>query len=199
MSCRRSPGPTRRGWRRMGAEERRAVHVHRGRRTDARCAGCCSFRRGSIRRRAIRCWSRCTAGRSSTRVTARETFVAAEPARRVRVPDREPRLARRAGPRQAHPGRDLPEARAGGNGRHGGGRQGAVEPAVRRQEPRRHLRHVVRRLHRGDGAAAPSRRSSRPRPPRRRRPTGATTTRSTPSATCGCRRRTRRATTPAAR
>ena len=67
------------------------------------------------------------------------------------------------------------------------------------KDARRHLRHVVRRLCVGDGAAAPSRGLRGRVAPRRRRPTGATTTRSTPSATCGSRRRTRRATTPAAR
>ena len=63
--------------------------------------------------------------------------------------------------------------------------------SVLRQGPRRHLRHVVRRLHVGDDDPAASRSRSPPRRRRRRRPTGTTTTRSTPSATCGFRRRTR--------
>ena len=58
---------------------------------------------------------------------------------------------------------------------------------------------VVRRLQRGHGTSASPGRLRRGRPPRRRPPTGATTTRSTPSATCGRRRRTRTATTRARR
>ena len=82
----------------------------------------------------------------------------AEPADRVRVPRPAARLAR--GPRhgQAHARSDLPEARPGRDGRHDGGRQVALQPALLRQEPRRHLRLVVRRLQRGDDDPPLSRR-----------------------------------------
>ena len=49
----------------------------------------------------------------------------AERDRRVRLPHRQPRLARRPGDGQAHARLDLSEARSGRDGRHGRGRQGA--------------------------------------------------------------------------
>ena len=75
-------------------------------------------------------------------------------AHRVRLPRRQPRLARRAGTRQAHARSDLPEARAGRDRRHGRRRAVARQPSVRRCGARRHLRHVLRRVRVGDVAAA---------------------------------------------
>ena len=82
-------------------------------------------------------------------------------AHRVRLPRRQSRLAFRAGDGQAPARQHLHEARTGRDGRHGGGHQGAREPALRRQDARRHLRHVVRRVLVGDVAAAASRRLRR--------------------------------------
>ncbi len=86
---------------------------------------------------------------------------AAQPARRVRVPRPVARLARRAGHGQADARRGLRKAGPGRDGRHGGGRAVALEPALRRPRPRGHLRHVVRRLLGGHVPAAPSRRVPR--------------------------------------
>jgi hypothetical protein len=71
---------------------------------------------------------------------------AAEHDDRVRIPGADSRFARRARDGQAHARPDLPEARAGRNGRHGRGREGAVEPSLLRQGSRRHPWLVVRRL-----------------------------------------------------
>ena len=118
---------------------------------------------------------------------------------RVRLPRRQRRLARRAGTRQAPARSDLPEARAGRDRRHGGRRAVARQPAVRRCGAGGHVRDLLRRLCVGDVAAAASGRVRRRlgvvagdglEPLRHA---------STPSATCGSRRRTRPATTPAAR
>ena len=57
----------------------------------------------------------------------------AERDHRIRLPGGQPRLARGAGQGQADARRDLPEARSGRDGRHGGGHQGAVDAAVLRQ------------------------------------------------------------------
>ena len=69
-----------------------------------------------------------------------------ERAGRVWIPHREPGLARRARKRKANPGRDLSEAGAGRDRRHGSRRAFAGQPAVRRPDPGWHLRYVVRRL-----------------------------------------------------
>ncbi len=58
-------------------------------------------------------------GPASASDTARETFVRPNPLAEYRLPDPEPRLARGARHGQAHARFDLPEARAGGDGRHG--------------------------------------------------------------------------------
>ena len=138
-------------------------------------------------------------GPASASNTARETFVDAERHGGVRLPDPEPRLAQHVG--QGKRLLDDVYLKLGQveDGRHGGRREGAVEPAVLRQDSRRHLRHVVRRLFSGDGDPAASRGLRR----RLRLVAGhrlaALRHRSTPSATCGSRRRTRRATRRAAR
>ena len=64
-------------------------------------------------------------GPASAGNTARETFVTPSAARRVRVPRRRPRLARARRGWASGRSTDLHEARAGRDGRHGGGRQGA--------------------------------------------------------------------------
>ena len=122
---------------------------------------------------------------------------AAQSPGRIRIPRRQSRFARRARYGQAAARRHLPQARADRDGRHGGGGEGAVEPSLRGQRARGDLRHVVRGLHvRSWNSCATPKSSPRRRRPRRP-PTGATTTRSTPSATCGFRRRTRRGTSSA--
>ena len=118
---------------------------------------------------------------------------------RVRLPRRQRRLAQRAGTRQAHARSDLPEARAGRNRRHGRRRAVARQPAVCRCGAGGHVRDLLRRVYVGDVAAAASGRlrgrlgviAGDGLEPLRHA--------STPSATCGSRRRTRPATTPAAR
>ena len=86
------------------------------------------------------------------------------------------------------------EVRRGAARRPGGGPQ-----AARREvpgdgpRPRRHRRLVVRRLHGGPGGAASGRTCSRRPSPGPRSPTGTTTTRTTPSATWACCRRTTKA------
>ena len=67
----------------------------------------------------------------------------AERARRVRLPRRQPRLARRPGHGQAHARLDLPEARPGRDRRHGRGREGAV--AAGRTSTRRASGSTARR------------------------------------------------------
>ena len=80
-----------------------------------------------------------------------ENFAGAERDGRVRLPDRAALSSRAApGMGKTRARLDLPEARHHRDGRHGRGHQGAVDAAVLRQGPRRHLRHVVRRLHVGD-------------------------------------------------
>ncbi len=79
-------------------------------------------------------------------------------AHRVRLHRAERRRAHESGHGPQVSRRRLPQARPSRDRRHGGRREGAVDSAVHRQESRRHLRHVVRRLHVGDGVAAPSRR-----------------------------------------
>ena len=61
----------------------------------------------------------------------------AESDRGVRLPRDHTRLARRPRPRQAHSGRDLPKTGTGGDRRHGGGSEVAMEPGVLRQHARR--------------------------------------------------------------
>ena len=159
----------------------------------------CSFRRTSIRRRSIRCSCRVYGGPASASNT-RDARRSRRRARSTEYGFLVVNLDSRAAPGhgQADARRDLPEARPGRDRRHGRGREGAVEPPVLRQDARRHLRHVVRRLLVGDVDPAASRRLrggvGLVAGDRR----GTTTTRSTPSATCGFRRRTRTATTPAA-
>ena len=192
-------GPTRRGCDALGCEaaELFTFTAADGKTHAARAAAVSiAVRSGEDR---IRRWCRSTAGRSSTQLTARETFVAPSPLAEYGFLDRQPRLARGARARQAHARRDLPEARTGRDRRHGRRRQGAVEPAVRRQGARRHLRHLVRRLCVGDGAAAP------PRGLRRRVVVVAADRLAQlrhdlhRALHVDCRRRTRPATTPAAR
>ena len=82
-------------------------------------------------------------GPASAGNTARETFVTPSATRRVRLPRRQPRLARGAGHGQAHARLDLPEARPGRDGRHGRGRQGAL--AAGRTSTRRASASTARR------------------------------------------------------
>ena len=171
--------------RRAGSEEGGAVHVHGRRRHDATLRRAAAVSDGvRSRRSAIPCSSTVYGGPEFAQLTARETFVAPSPAGRVRLPGRQPRFARACRARQARARRDLSEARAGRDRRPGRGR--ARRSGIARTSTRRAsassapLTAATRRS--WNCCAIPT--SSPPRRPRLRRPTGATTTRSTPSATC---------------
>ncbi len=95
-------------------------------------------------------------GPASAGNTARETFVTPSPLTEYRLPRRQCRLARRAGPRQAPARSDLPEARAGRDRRHGRRRAVARQPPVRRCGAGGHVRDLLRRVCVGHVAAAVS-------------------------------------------
>ena len=134
-------------------------------------------------------------GPASASNTSSERFQTAERADRVRLHRAQSRFARHAGHGQEAARRHLSQARPDRDGRHGRGREGAL--GTRRTSTRTASASTARRTaatrRRWRSCDIP--RCSRPRRRRRRRRTGATTTRSTPSGTCGFRRRTRKATT----